>query len=74
MNKRFSECFFILLFKSLIFSVKKFCLEPACALLLCLSWCVQPPATSPKGFTSRAYYIYTRAGVGNFGAISALHF
>ena len=31
-------------------------LETACALLLRLSWCVQPPVTSPQGFTSRAYY------------------
>lgn len=48
--------------KSLIFSVKKFYLETACALLLRLSWCVQPPATSPKGFTTRAYYIAHTGG------------
>ena len=48
--------------KSLIFSVKKFFLEPAFALLLCLSWCVQPPVTSPKGFASRAYYIMHTSG------------
>ena len=48
--------------KSLIFSVKNFRIEPACALLLRLSWCVQPPVTSPKGFTSRAYYIMHAVG------------
>lgn len=52
--------------KSLIFSVKKFCLESACAVILCLSWCVQPPVTSPKGFTSRAYYIMHSGGRGEF--------
>ena len=46
----------------LIFSVKKFCLESACAVILCLSWCVQPPVTSPQGFTSRAYYIMHTGG------------
>nr|DAJ53264.1 MAG TPA: phosphodiesterase domain protein [Caudoviricetes sp.] len=50
----------------LIFSVKNFCLEPACALLLRLSWCVQPPETSPKGFTTRAYYIMHTGGRGEF--------
>lgn len=52
--------------KSLIFSAKKFCLESACAVLSCLSWCVQPPATSPQGFTSRAYYITHTGGRGEF--------
>lgn len=66
MNKWFSECFFILLFKSLIFNVEKFCLATACAVILCLSWCVQPPVTSPQGFTSRAYYIIHTGGRGEF--------
>nr|DAP74134.1 MAG TPA: hypothetical protein [Caudoviricetes sp.] len=52
--------------KSLIFSVKKFCLESACAVLLCLSWCVQPPVTSPQGFTTRAYYMTHTGGRGEF--------
>jgi len=42
--------------------MKKFYLESACAVILCLSWCVKPPATSPQGFTTRAYYII-HAGV-----------
>ena len=66
MNKWFSECFFILLFKSLIFSVKNFRLETACVLLLRLSWCDKPPVTSPQGFTSRAYYIIHTGGRGEF--------
>ena len=43
--------------KSLIFSVKNFRLGTAFAPLSCLSWRGQPPVTSPKSFTTRAYYI-----------------
>lgn len=48
--------------KSLIFSVKNFQIMPAFAVILCLSWCVKTPVTSPKGFTSRAYYIMHTGG------------
>lgn len=66
MNKRASEDFFVVVCKYLIFSVKNFCLETAFAVVLCLSWCVQPPVTSPQGFTSRAYYIMHEGGRGEF--------
>lgn len=63
-EQAFSETFFISFCKWLILSVKKFCLESAFAVLSCLSWCVQPPVTSPNGFTSRAYYIMHTGGRG----------
>ena len=62
----FSCCSLFILCKYLILREKKFCLETACALISCLSWCVQPPVTSPQGFTSRAYYIMHTGGRGGF--------
>ena len=62
MNKRASEDFFVVVCKSLIFNVEIFWLGTAFAPLSCLSWCVKPPATSPQGFTSRAYYIMHTGG------------
>lgn len=62
----FSACFLLFWAKWLILRHKNFMLSCCGWLLSCLSWCVQPPVTSPQGFTSRAYYIMHTGGRGGF--------
>ena len=62
----FSCCFLFILRKLLILSEKNFRFGTAFAPSSCLSWCVQPPVSSPQGFTSRAYYIMHTCGRGGF--------